>query len=201
MQYCNPIYVPPKEYGIGESNLWSLMVCIFCFLPLGSSYIGRSILLVFLIFLKEMPNRPCFDPEQCQSGQLHCSGSEQTTESQKEGEPASARGQNLTSASESPAVLHRMPLCWQHGINLYLFPRVKGDSARHQSFCFTLADILFLVFFYSSQINILSSSPCPHLQGTNTESGLIPLSLRPSNPLKLQAPFHLLLYPYVQLQL
>lgn len=150
MQYCNPVYVPPKDYGIGESNLWSLTACIFFFLPLGSSYIGFwqvNLAGIFFFLLKEMPNRPCFDPEQCQSGQLHCSGAEQTTESQKERETTSAKGHNPTSASEFPAALQIMPLYWQHRINLYLFPKVKCDSARDQSFCFTLADIFSLVYF------------------------------------------------------
>lgn len=40
MQYCNPVHVPQKDYSIEASNLSSLTACIFCFLLLGSSYVG-----------------------------------------------------------------------------------------------------------------------------------------------------------------
>lgn len=186
MQYCNLVYVPPKDYGIGESNLWSLTACIFFFLPLGSSYIGFwqvNLAGIFFFLLKEMPNRPCFDPEQCQSGQLHCSGAEQTTESQKERETTSAKGYNPTSASEFPAALQIMPLCWQHRINLYLFPKVKVTqpetnlSASHWQ-TFSLWCILFFSDKYPLLVPLSTFTGNKHWQWPN------PI-LRPSNPLKL----------------
>lgn len=71
-------------------------------------------------------------------------------------------------------------------------PTVLLHAVRHSPFCFPC---------YSWKISVFSSSPYPHLQGTDTDNGLISLSLRPSRPLKLESPFHLFLSPYVQLHL
>lgn len=187
MQLCNPVYMTPKDYSIGGSNLSSLRAWIVCFLPLGSSYIGFwkvSLAGIFSFPQRNVKQTLLWSrttPEWAAALQWPWADYRKPE----------GRGACLGKGTQSH--LDRwVPCCPPCNASLLTaqdkFVSVPKSKRwlRQRLVCLlhTGRRSLFSAF-YSSQINILSSSPYSHLHGINTDSGLMPSSLRPSNPLKL----------------
>lgn len=177
----------PEDYTIGGSNLSSLRAWVVCFLPLGSSYIGFwqvNLAGIFdfpernaeqtLLWSRTMPEWaaalqwPWADYRKPE-GRGTCLGVGTQSHLSQWVPCYPPYNASLLTAQDKFVSVPKSKR-WLRQRPIYLL-----HTGRHSLFS----------AFYSSQISILFSSPHPHLQGINTDSGLIPLSLRPSNPLKL----------------